>query len=126
MQNCREAYSALTAHHRYIKYVHTLCDLHWSLSNFAEAGKTLLLHAQLLDWGKPQEGNEPHMIHAGAETRRGKGKARGRQMARQSQMQLEEFHTNSRRRKMPCVVCACHACATLTFLFVQLRVRDSC
>eukprot|EP01132_Coremiostelium_polycephalum_P004848 gene4848-6043_t len=34
----------------YFKYVHLLCNQHLSNNNFVEAGNTLLLHADFLDW----------------------------------------------------------------------------
>ncbi|GAM25576.1 hypothetical protein SAMD00019534_087510 [Acytostelium subglobosum LB1] len=34
----------------YIKYVHLLCNQHLSNNNYTEAGNTLLLHADLLQW----------------------------------------------------------------------------
>jgi Dock homology region 2 len=34
----------------YVKYVHKLSNQHLSSNNFIEAGLTLLLHAELLDW----------------------------------------------------------------------------
>ena len=34
----------------YIRYIYKLRDLHLACDNFTEAGFTLLLHAELLDW----------------------------------------------------------------------------
>ncbi|EGG21230.1 SH3 domain-containing protein [Cavenderia fasciculata] len=34
----------------YIKYVHLLCNQHLTNNNYTEAGNTLLLHADLLEW----------------------------------------------------------------------------
>ena len=34
----------------YVRYIYKLCDLHLAAENFVEAGFTLLLHADLLNW----------------------------------------------------------------------------
>ena len=36
----------------YIRYINKLCDLHLGCQNYTEAAFTLLLHAELLGWGK--------------------------------------------------------------------------
>jgi len=38
----------------YTKYAHLLCKQHLSNNNYVEAGNTLLLHAELLDWSDDQ------------------------------------------------------------------------
>jgi dedicator of cytokinesis protein 3 len=46
----------------YIKYVHLLCDEHISNCNFSEAGLSILLHADLLNWSDEileEEGDFP-------------------------------------------------------------------
>jgi len=46
----------------YLRYIYKLHDLHLSAENFTEAGFTLLLHAEKLNWSfekLPIEGNYP-------------------------------------------------------------------
>jgi glycerol kinase len=46
----------------YIKYVHMLVEQHLSSSNYTEAGLTVLLHAELLNWSDellPEQGDFP-------------------------------------------------------------------
>lgn len=46
----------------YLKYVHLLCEQNLSFGNYTEAGFTLLLHANLLNWSDemvPEEGDFP-------------------------------------------------------------------
>lgn len=48
--NLLDFYSEINRKEMYIRYVNKLCDLHLECENFTEAGYTLKLHSNLLDW----------------------------------------------------------------------------
>ncbi|KXJ24494.1 Dedicator of cytokinesis protein 1 [Exaiptasia diaphana] len=48
--NLLEFYRGISREDMYIRYINRLCELHIPAKNYTEAGFTLLLHADLLDW----------------------------------------------------------------------------